>query len=173
MNAKALGSILAALVLAACASYGIGSLKPGEAVRADVLRTMGEPAMRWPLTGGGEQLAYPQGPMGYHTYMVYLDAQGRLLRAENALDSASFARVQAGMSQEEVLRLLGPAEASWTVYFAARDELAWEWRYCDAWNETARFNVLFDASRGTVRSTLSLTEAQRGLCWRGRCGCAR
>lgn len=78
------------------------------------------------------------------------------------------------MTQEQVLRILGPAEPSWTVYFKARDELVWEWRYCDEWNELARFNVLFDGTKGTVRSTMSLTESQRDLCGQDRpCWCGR
>ena len=47
-----------------------------------------------------------------------------------------------------------------TLYFAARDELVWEWRWCDDWSEPARFNVLFDGTSGKVRSTASLTERQ-------------
>jgi len=34
----------------------------------------------------------------------------------------------------------------------------------DDWNESARFDVLFDGSKETVHSTLSLTESQMGLC---------
>ena len=34
----------------------------------------------------------------------------------------------------------------------------WEWRYCDDWAEPARFSVLFDATSGKVRTTISLTE---------------
>ena len=36
----------------------------------------------------------------------------------------------------------------------------WEWRYCDDWAEPARFSVLFDATSGKVRTTISLTERQ-------------
>ena len=54
-----------------------------------------------------------------------------------------------------------PPVPHWTVYFEARDELVWEWRYCDDWGEPARFNVLFDGTSRRVRSTLSLTESQR------------
>ncbi len=48
-------------------------------------------------------------------------------------------------------------------YFKARDELVWEWRYCDHWNEPARFNVLFDATSMRVRSTLTGTERSRNV----------
>ena len=68
-------------------------------------------------------------------------------------------RLTAGnIDPKNVLRILGPSYPGWTIYYKARDELVWEWRYCDVWSEPARFNVLFDGSSGKVRSTLSRTE---------------
>ena len=128
--------------------------------------------MRWQNADGAAQLAYPRGPMGYRTYMVQIGADGRLRQINNVLDEKNFARVQAGMTKEQVLYILGPSFPGWTEYFKARDELVWEWRYCDLWNESARFDVLFDNSKGTVRSTMSLTEAQKGLCGEGSCLCS-
>lgn len=165
-------SILASLLLAACAAYSGSGLKPNEARLADVLRVMGKPAMQWQDADGSRQLAYPRGPMGVHTYMVHIGSDGTLQSIENVMNRKSFARIRPGMTKEEVLHLLGPSEPSWTTYYKARDELVWESRYCDEWREAARFDVLFDASLGIVRSTLSQTESQRGLCGReGRCAC--
>lgn len=171
---KILLAFLMVLLLGSCATYGGSGLRPGEARLDDVLRTMGQPAMRWQDPDGSLQLAYPRGPMGMHTYMAYLGPDGKLQRIENVMDPKAFARIRAGMTQEQVLRILGPSEPSWTTYFKARDELVWEWRYCDEWNATARFDVLFDGSKGIVRSTLSQTEDQMGLCapwW--PCWCSR
>jgi hypothetical protein len=83
---------------------------------------------------------------------------------DNVMETKYFVRIQPGMSKSEVLKILGPSEAAWTAYFKARDELVWEWRYCNEWNELARFEVLFDASKEVVRSTMSQTEAQMELC---------
>ena len=58
------------------------------------------------------------------------------------------------MSMEDVLRILGPSDARLTVYFKARDELVWDWRYCAAYGEYMRMPVLFDATAGQVRSTM-------------------
>ena len=124
--------------------------------------------MQWTLPGGGRQLAYPRGPAGYETFMVHLDAAGRLERIENVLDMTHFARIQPDMTQAEVLQLLGPSQPQWTAYFKARDELVWEWRYCDSWREAARFDVLFDATKKTVRSTMSWTESSKSN-WRVGC----
>lgn len=164
-------TIYSVLLLVACASYGGRELKPGEDRLENVLHVMGQPAMRWQNADGTMQLAYPRGPMGLHTYMVTIAADGKLRQIENVMDQKSFARIQPGMTKEEVLYILGPSYPGWTAYFERRDELVWEWRYCDAWNEPARFDVLFDNSTGTVRNTMSLTESQRGLCGLGRCAC--
>ncbi|BAN35988.1 hypothetical protein SCD_n02179 [Sulfuricella denitrificans skB26] len=164
--------ILAVLLLAGCAAYSSNGLKPGEARLEDVLRVMGQPAMRWQESDGALQLAYPRGQTGVHSYMAFIGADGGLQRIENVMERSAFARIQAGMNKEQVLRILGPSWPGWTVYFKARDELVWEWRYCDEWNEPARFDVLFDASTEKVRSTLSQTESQMGLCDQS-CWCSR
>ncbi|MBI2306864.1 MAG: hypothetical protein HYU78_06125 [Rhodocyclales bacterium] len=158
------------LLLAACASYSGYGLRPGVATEAEVRAAMGAPAMQWELPAGGRQLAYPRGPAAFHTFMVFIDAGGRLQQTVNVLDEASFARVRPGMTQAEVLQLLGPPQPEWTAYFAARDELVWEWRYCDAWGEAARFDVLFDGTTKTVRSAQSWTESQKS---HYRIGCGR
>ena len=170
----ALVLFLAIALLSGCASYGGDNLKPGQDGIAAVKRIMGEPAMRWQDIDGSMQLAYPRGPMGVHSYMVFIATDGKLQRIENVMKPLSFAGIRADMSKTQVLRALGPPEPAWTVYFKARDELVWEWRYCDDWNEPARFDVLFDGHTETVRSTMSLRESQMGLCGvDGGCTCSR
>lgn len=152
---------LCSLLFSACAGYSGADLKAGTATEAEVRQVMGVPAMSWELPGGGRQLAYPRGPAGFQTYMVFIDAAGKLERNVNVMNMASFAKVQAGLSQAEVLQLLGPSQPQWTAYFKARDELVWEWRYCDSWNQAARFDVLFDASSKIVRSTQTWSDSQK------------
>lgn len=163
--------LLAASLLAGCAAYDGFGLQPGSRIE-DAEQLMGVPAMRWTEADGGQTLVYPRGPMGYHTFFLRSDAMGYLVSRENVLDMRHFARIQAGMTTDDVLRTLGPPVPAWTVYFKARDELVWEWRYCDDWSEPARFNVYFDGTTGLVRSTGSLTESQRFSIW-GREWCSR
>ena len=175
MAALRLAALLCAATLAGCAGYGAG-LVPGRSTADDVLRTMGLPAQQWTNADGSRQFAYPRGPMGVHTHMVSVDRDGRLQRIDNVLDEEDFARIHPGMTQDEVLRTIGPPWPGWTVYFKARDELVWEWRYCDVWAQYARFDVLFDGTSRLVRSTLSQTESQTGQCgdpWGGGCWCGR
>lgn len=160
-------------LLAGCAAYDGGGLAAGSATVADAERLMGAPAMRWHEADGGETLVYPRGPQGFHPFFVRTDAAGVVVSRENVLDTAHFARIQRGMTGDEVLRILGPSVPQWTAYFAARDELVWEWRYCDDWNQPARFNVLFDRTAGRVRSTLAMPEQMRDFgmeLLRGWCG---
>jgi hypothetical protein len=154
-------ALLSAAFLAACASYSGSSLTPGEARLDDVQALMGAPAMRWQGADGSVQLAYPRGPLGYHTFMVNLGPDGRLKSIANVLEPAGFAHIRPGMTKDEVLRVLGPPNDNLTVYFKARDELVWDWRFCSDFNAPARFQVLFDNTAGTVRSAMSQVEVRR------------
>jgi hypothetical protein len=169
-NMKIWVAFLSALLLGACAAYNGYGLKPGVDRLENVLHVMGQPAMRWENPDGSMRLAYPRGPAGFRTYMITIGSDGRLRQIENVMDQNNFSRINPGMTREEVLYVLGPSNSAWTVYFKSRDELVWEWRYC-AWNEAARFDVLFDNGKGTVRKTMSQTESLMGLCGRGRGSC--
>ena len=160
---------LCALTLCGCASYGGAGLKPGQSTLQDVLATMGEPAARWTAPDHSMQLSYPRGPSGYHSFMVELDGAGRLQRIRNVLDQPDFDRVSRGMTEADVLRTLGPPVPAWTTTFAARRELVWEWRYCNESSQASRFDVVFDADRRDVRTTMSWVEA----CGYVTCYCGR
>lgn len=153
-----LATLTLALLLSACASYSGRGLVVGDSSHEDVIRVMGPPALEWTDAAGSRQLAYPRGPMGVHTYMLHIGPDGKLLRIGNVLEPATFASIKAGMSGDEVLRILGPSIPSWTAYFERRDELVWGWRFCNDWNHLSRFFVLFDGTTKTVRSTLILLE---------------
>jgi len=153
--------VVASALLTACASYSGAGLKPGVAQLPDVLALMGPPALRWQDADGSVQLAYARGPAGLVTYMVRLQADGRLQGIDMVLDEDHFAQVRAGLGKDAVLRLIGPPDARRSMYFAARDELAWEWRFRDVYGKAARYIVLFDASADRVRSTMILQEDYR------------
>lgn len=151
--------LLFALTLTACASFDGRELQPGVAKIDDVVRVMGQPAMRWLDVDGNEQLAFPRGPAGTQTFMAFFGPDERLVRLEKVLEPRHFARIVPGQDdQADILRLLGPSNPAWTIYFKARDELAWEWLFCDDWSRLARFGVLFDATSGVVRSTYQQPE---------------
>lgn len=160
---------LTALFLTGCAAYGGRGLKPGESRLEDVLAVMGTPAVQWSEPDGSRKLQYPRGPLGVHTWQIQVDAAGRLAAIENLLDEEHFSQIKPGMSEAQVLRLLGPSYAPGTAFFERRNEWVLEWRYCDAWRFVSRFDVMFDATSRLARSSFSWREQ----CGDGDCYCAR
>jgi hypothetical protein len=153
-------SVLALTALSACATLGGPAFTLGSTSQSEVLARKGAPGYVWEEADGVMRMFWPTGPYGTSTIMARFDAKQRLLNYEEVLDHAHFANVQAGMSMDEVTRQLGPSYPGWTTYFKARDELVWEWRYCDASGGASRFYVLFDGTSKQVRSTMSLGEWQ-------------
>jgi hypothetical protein len=179
----ALLTLLLTLLLAGCAGLGGDGRHFGTGLRIgasveEVFHVMGEPSLQWQDADGSRQLAYPRGPQGVHTWMLRIGADGRLQGIENVLEQRGFARIARGQTMEQVLRALGPPDPAGTAYFARRDELVWQWRYCEDFGELAHFHVLFDGTTGIVRSTLSLLERHVGSCgdkwgFGGSCRCTR
>jgi hypothetical protein len=104
-------SVLSALLLiAGCAGYGPGDLKPGQ-TEADVRARMGEPTDRSTLPSGGTRLDYARGPMGAHTYRIDVDTTGRVQSVQQILTEANFEAVRPGETPAAVRDRLGrPAE---------------------------------------------------------------
>lgn len=146
-------ALAGAALLAGCAGFNAGSLQPGVSTLPQIEAALGAPAMVWNGSDGSQQLAYPLGPAGTQTFMVFVGADGKLLRITGVLNEAQFGLVQAGMTKEQVLRILGPSGALWTQTFPRTNTVAWTWLYCAPGNFQNYFNVMFDVSTGLVRST--------------------
>ena len=140
---------LAALALAGCAAhpYAPTAVHAG-APREDVLRLMGPPTAIYTMPDGHERLEYNRMPAGKHTYMVDLDAGGRVARWENVLDENHFAAVVAGMAPGDVLRLIGPPTYTWH-YFRPTPANTWLYRF-DTIQRCILFEISFDAATGKV-----------------------
>lgn len=145
--------VFSVLLVSACAGYSGSNLKPGVSMLPEVIALMGEPAMVWKNPDRSQQLAYPRGPQSTQTFMAYVGPDGKLQRIEQVLDMSHFARIQAGMSKDEVLRVLGPSGSMWTQFYTRSNQLAWSWLFCNSWNAQEFFDVMFDASTKIVRST--------------------
>lgn len=168
--------LFACAISAGCATYSYEGrgLIAGQSTYEDVTHVMGPPAMQWTEVSGSRQLSYPRGPAGVHTYMVRIGSDGKLQGINNVMDMPFFAEIKEGMSVDDVTKVLGPSVSHWTEYFNRRDELVLGWRYCDDWNQLARFFVLFDNTRKTVRSTIMLRENQIEQCGEGAgCWCSK
>ena len=141
----------ALLGLAACTTPGPSRLTPGASTQSDVENRLGRPAKIWKNADGSQQLAFPTGPEGTQTFMVFIAPDGKLQRIVGVLNEQFFGLIQPGMTQEQVLRLLGPAGAPATPYRRS-DTFAWTWLYCQSQNVMQYFDVNFDAGTGLVRS---------------------
>lgn len=127
VTGSGLGAGLGLLVLAGCASQQPSQrVQPGQNETA-VLATLGPPTNRYALPeAGGQRLEYARGPQGFETWMVDLDPSGRVRQVEQVLGARRFAEVKRGMTEAQLLRLLGrPAERQ-REYM---DRETFYWRY--------------------------------------------
>ena len=125
MHPRLLPWVCLMFLLQACGSYAPPAELAGISRDALVAR-MGPPEIERP-TDTGTRLEFPRGPFGKHTWFVYFDTQGRALRSEQVLTEQNFSRVQPGMAQEDVRRLLGrPSEVQGLA--RSRGEV-WSYRY--------------------------------------------
>ncbi len=118
-------SSFAALALAACAGYSPGDLRVG-ASEAELRARMGEPTGRHDLPPGS-LVEYARGPMGKHTYMVEVDAAGRVVGWQQVLTEANFDAVAIGAAQAEVRRKLGRPSETRTGWRGVGE--VWSYRY--------------------------------------------
>jgi hypothetical protein len=136
-------SLSLAALLSACAGnpFNAPALQPG-ASRQQVIERMGQPTRSVPITGG-ERLQYSLQPFGRETWMVDLDASGRLMSARQVLNTVSFSRIEPGRwTRNDVEREFGPPAridgvSSWngpvmTYYWRDRDRSnMFYWVYLD------------------------------------------
>ena len=123
-------TVAATLVLGLAGLSGCASLQPALAqpgqTEAQMLATMGTPTGRYPLAGGAQRVEYATGPFGLHTWMVDLDATGRVSAVQQVLTRENFAQVRHNMPRDEVLRLLGRPGDKAAEYM---NRQTWSWRF--------------------------------------------
>jgi hypothetical protein len=155
-------SALALAALAAgCATFE--SISPGTPAQ-EVRTRVGAPTTVWKNADGSELWQYPLGPQGIQAFMITVGPDGVVREVHQAISETYFSKVQAGMTRDDVHRLLGRPREIW--YFASRDEEVWTWRYYDT--AYMFFNVLFDRTQGTVRTVQRLQEVPPPSNGRGR-----
>lgn len=114
----------------------VGFMKPPQPgqTEAEVVQRFGAPTGRYAMPGGGTRLEYATGPYGRETWMVDLDAAGRVQSVRQVLNEASFDSFQRlapstgpGIPRDEVLRTLGrPGEVRGGGWQGGQ---VWSWRY--------------------------------------------
>lgn len=147
--AKAILMLVALALVTACAGYSPSAVQPGMDI-AQVQALMGPPAARYAQGDGGSRLEYPRGPMGLHTFMVDLDAQGRVLGWQQVLTEAQFNAIQPGISAQELLRRVGrPAQVRGG---GRQGGQVWSYRFdswaCQWWQVSVTDGVVGHAAYG-------------------------
>ena len=154
MRKRVLSAALAAIVLTAgCASVSPDDLKPGasaEQIRAQ----MGAPRATYALPGGGQRLEFRgRGP---RTFMLDVDASGRLVASTQVLNTTHFRNIVPGQTREQLLLPLGQPDEISRVG-RQRDEV-WSWHFQNI--ECQWFQVSFGSDGRTARGgSTSLTPA--------------
>lgn len=100
-------NLIGVALLTACSNYAPPIGLTGLA-RDELVARMGAPDMQR-QTPTGTRLEFPRGPLGHHTWFVYLDPTGHATHAEQVLTEVSFQKVTPGMAQDEVRQMLGRA----------------------------------------------------------------
>lgn len=109
-----------------CDYFAQKELQPGVSTVDDVRHLMGKPVTIWEENDGSQVLEYSRGPEGSETWMVEIGADGRYRGMSDARSAAQLERVRAGMSRDDLRRLLGKPDEE--ERFPARHETVWTWR---------------------------------------------
>jgi outer membrane protein assembly factor BamE (lipoprotein component of BamABCDE complex) len=152
--------IAAILLAGGCAGSTGMNLRPG-VPETEVRASMGSPAMELRDPDGTRILYYPRGPMGNQTYVATLDSGGTLVDVRNVLSDGTFNAVRPGMTEAQVLRMIGPPREK--DYFSNLGQTAWDWKFQDAWGYEAIFSVMFDKNGVVVsKFTRRIERVDRG-----------
>lgn len=150
----ALGALLALTVgLAACDFFALQELKPGVSTAAEVRHKLGQTSMEWQNLDGTETWEFTRQPEGVQNYMVVIGPDRIMREIRQVLDERNFARVEKGMSKDNLRRLLGkPAH---TTRFELKQEEVWDWQYEATPEARSWFNVHFDMAGKVLRTSRS------------------
>lgn len=150
---------LAALSLLGCDQQKIDKLEEGLSTEADVRTQFGEPAFVWKEADGSRTFEYNRQPRGHQNYMITIGADGKMSALRQVVAPHVFAQIQAGMTDEQVRRMLGmPAKR---MRFALKQETDWDWNWIDPPNREMIFTVTFGDDGKVVRSA-SMQKPQEG-----------
>jgi len=147
--------VVVALFLAAC-DVRMLDLKPGVSTAADVTKAMGKHTFDWKEKDGSYTWEFPRGPAGVVTYMVTIGPDNVLKEIRQVLKEEYFAKIQPGLSKDEVRKLIGkPAE---TMTFPLKKEEVWSWKFEQGSGQYWHFHVHFDLGGKVVTATRNRVE---------------
>ena len=149
---RLLSTLLLATGLAACDAQRIEKLEEGLSTEADVRKQFGEPVTITEKVDGSKVMAYPRQLEGETNYLITIGADGKMASLRQLLTPANFARVQPGLSQNEVRALLG-TPAKMHQFALKPEEEIWDWRFRDGQARKV-FSVTFGSDQTVLRSAI-------------------
>lgn len=142
--------VLAIWFISGC-DYRARELVPGRSTAFDVRDVLGTPTAEWKDADGTQQWEFARGPQGTVTYMAIIGTDNVLKAFQQVLSESWFAKVQPGMDQDALRRLLGrPGE---TMKFPQRNEEVWSYRFEDGPAQQYHFHVHFDTAGKVTRTS--------------------
>ncbi len=141
-------ALLLAAGLGACGSLRpAGSLPPGTSI-AEARQAFGGPSGEYALAAGGTRLEFRQGSFGRETYMLDFDASGRLVASRQVLTPQTFATIQPGMTQDDVLARIG--RPAFVVPVGWQQLQVWSYRFGGLEGDCVVFQVSISNASHTV-----------------------
>ena len=128
-------------MLVGCDDQRIKELEEGLSTEVDVRAKFGEPAYIWQESDGSRTFEYNRQPMGARNYMITIGTDGKMSALRQVLAPHNFEKIQPGMTQEQVRRMLGmPAKA---MPYELKQTVEWDWNWIDPPTRQMHFTVVF------------------------------
>jgi hypothetical protein len=154
--------LLAALLLAGCASFAGRGLTPGVSTAADVESVMGAPAEKRQVAGETWSY-YSRQPFGRKTFVARVGSDGRLVALEQRLTDENVAKIVPNTTRAaQVRELLGPPWAAGRYARLDRDVWTWHMRRFGEPGIPVQLNVQMSPD-GVVREVFILDESGGAL----------
>ena len=162
MRAGLLTFPIAALLLAACASFDGYSLTPGNSSAEEVEKVMGGPAEKRAGPGGETWYYYPRQPYGRKTFVARIAPDGRLIALEQRLTDENVARIVPNTTRAEQVRdLFGPPYQAGRYERMERDIWTWHMRRYGDPGIPVALNIQMSLD-GVVREVYIIDESRPG-----------
>lgn len=150
--------LLAVLGLTGCNDYlAERELKPGISTAAEVRDRLGAPTMEWRNDDGSVTWEFARTPEGLRNYMVTIGKDNIMQSMQQVITQENFARIQAGMSHDQVRRILGKPGRIMQLHIKQQE--VWDWMYVDETRHEMHFNVHFGPD-GNVAETSKSDETK-------------
>jgi len=94
-------------ILPGCDSFALKDIRPGVTTAVEVRAKLGNPGYEFRNEDGSVTWEYTRQPAGVHCYMVTLGPDKIVRQLDQVLNEANYTKASAGMTREQIRRLLG------------------------------------------------------------------